>query len=380
MSRGICRYRPMTAAMVAVVAAVALSACGSSGSGSSSGGGSGSARSLLAQTFSSGHSVKSGVLSFALTLTPSGSSTLTTPIQFSISGPFQSRGKGQLPKSDLTIGVSALGRHGSLSVISTGTAGYVGLDGADYQLPAADFQKLESSFATTGTTGSQDAGLSELGINPLHWLTNPSVVGTSTVGGASTTHIRAGVNVSALLADVNTFLAKTASKSTSSTIPTQIPPATAQRISSEVKNATVDIWTGKSDTTLRKLALNVDVPVTGQIATELGGMKSAGIGLTVGYSDLNQSQSIATPSSVQPYADFETKLQSIGQSLAGALSSSGALQGATGSGSSSSGSTGSSGNSGSASSSTAKYTQCIEQANGDVTKMQKCASLLNSGG
>jgi hypothetical protein len=27
-----------------------------------------------------------------------------------------------------------------------------------------------------------------------------------------------------------------------------------------------------------------------------------------------------------------------------------------------------------------KYGQCIQQANGDVGKMQKCASLLGSGG
>jgi hypothetical protein len=27
-----------------------------------------------------------------------------------------------------------------------------------------------------------------------------------------------------------------------------------------------------------------------------------------------------------------------------------------------------------------KYSQCIQQANGDVAKMQNCASLLSSGG
>ena len=86
--RGIRLYGPFIAAIVAVLV---LAACGSS-SGS---GASGNAQSMLKQTFSSSHSVKSGVLGFDLTVNPTGSSTLSTPITFSVSGPFQSRGKRQ---------------------------------------------------------------------------------------------------------------------------------------------------------------------------------------------------------------------------------------------------------------------------------------------
>src|SRR6478752_2239506 len=123
-----------------VVAALALAACGSS----SDTGSSGNAQSLLKQTFASGKPVKSGVLSINLTLNPSGSSTFTSPVSFTISGPFQSRGSGQLPQSNFTIGVSALGRQGQLGIVTTGTAGYVTLRATAYQLPSADFQRLES--------------------------------------------------------------------------------------------------------------------------------------------------------------------------------------------------------------------------------------------
>jgi hypothetical protein len=364
---GIKRLGPFTAAIVAVLA---LAACGSSSSGSGS---SGSAQSLLKQTFSGGHSVKSGVLGFALVFKPTGSSTLTTPITLSLGGPFQSRGGGKLPQSDFTIGVSALGQRGSLGVISTGSAGYVNLQGANYQLPQADFQKLEQSFtAAQSGGGPRSSGLAQLGINPQHWLTNPSVVGTQTVNGDATTHIRAGVDVKALISDLNTFLAKTA-KSTSAGsagVPTQIPQATQQQIAAAVKNATVDVWTGKSDTTLRKLALNLSVPISGAVSTELGGMTSAGISLTVQYSKLNQPQSIATPTGVRPYREFTAKLQSIGQALTGALGASTS----TGSGTATAPSTGSGSAAG-----VSKYSSCIQKANGDVTKMQKCASLLNAG-
>lgn len=353
-----------------VAAALGLAACGSSSSGSSS---SGNAQSLLKQTFASGRPVKSGVLAISFTLTPAGSSTLKGPISFSISGPFQSRGTGKLPESNFTIAISALGRQGRLGIVSTGTGGYVTLNGTAYQLPAADFQRLESSFSSVGGSGQGGGGLSALGINPQDWLTNASVVGSDTVGGAETTHIRSGVNVSALLADVNKLLAK-ASSSSGTKLPTSIPQATQQKIAAAIKHASVDIWTGKSDHVLRKLSLNLTVPVTGQLSTLGGGATSAGIGFTLGYSDVNQPQTIAAPSNIKPYSQFTTKLRS---ALAGIEGSVGG--GALGSG----GSTGSTGSTGSGSTaSTAKiqkYSACIQSAGQDVLKMQKCASILNGG-
>jgi hypothetical protein len=302
---------------------------------------------------------------------------LTTPITLSLGGPFQSRGSGKLPQSDFTIAISALGHRGSLGVISTGTAGYVNLQGTNYQLPRADFQKLEQSFTSAQSSGgSQSPGLAQLGINPQHWLTHPSVVGTETVNGASTTHIRAGVDVNALIADLNSFLAKTAASTASSGIPGQIPQATRQKIAAAIKNATVDVWTGKSDTTLRKLALNLSVPVTGKISTELGGLTSAGVSLIVQYAKLNQPQSIATPTAVHPYSEFTAKLTSVGQALAGALGGSALGSGATSTGSGTA--TATAPGAGSAAGVT-KYSSCIQKAKGDVTKMQKCASLLNGG-
>ncbi len=353
----------------AVAATLVLAACGSSSGGSGS---SGNAQSLLKQTFASGRPVKSGVLGIDFTLNPSGSSTFTSPISFSISGPFQSRGAGKLPQSNFTIAISALGRKGQLGIVSTGTSGYVTLSGTAYQLPSADFQRLESGFSSVGGSGQGGGGLSSLGINPQHWLTNASVVGSDNIGGTDTTHIRAGVNVTALLQDINTLLGK-ASSTTGTKLPSSIPQATQQKIAAAVKNATVDVWTGKSDKVLRKLSLNLNVPVTGRLSTLAGGMTSAGIGFSLQYSAVNQPQTISAPSNVQPYAQFTAKLRSILTGIEGSVG--GSSLGATGA----TGSTGTTGSSGS-SATTAKikkYSQCIQAAGQDVLKMQKCASVLN---
>jgi hypothetical protein len=373
MNSGIRGSRRLGLLLIATIVAVVVAACGSSSTGSSSG----SAQTLLKQTFGNSHNIKSGVLGFTLTVNPSGSSTLTTPITLSLNGPFQSRGTGKLPASDFTIGISALGQHGALGVISTGTNGYVTLQGSSYQLPPADFQRLESSFSSVQSTAgaSGQSGLSALGINPLHWLKRPSIVGNATVGGAPTTHIRAGVDVAALLSDLNKILAKTANSSAASSagIPTTISPATRQKIAATIKNATVDIWTGTSDKTLRKLALDLNLPVSGQFSTLLGGLSSAGIAFSLQYASLNQAQTIPSPTNVRPYSEFTAKLKSVIAALEGSFGAGGLGSPGSSSGQSSSTAAPSS----PTSAKVQKYTGCIQQAAGDVAKMQKCASLLN---
>jgi hypothetical protein len=372
------RKRIALGAVVAALAAVVLSACGSSSTQAPD------ATTLLKQTFSGSHPVHSGNLTFTITVTPSGSNSLSGPIVLSFGGPFQSRGTGKLPESDFKISVSALGRSGSLGILSTGSAGYVTLDGTSYQLPAATFQRFESGFgqiaAPTGSSTNQST-LSKLGINPLEWTVDPTVVGTENIGGADTTHVHAGINVNAFLADLNTLLSKAGSLGVSgaSKIPTSISPATRQKIASEVKTPSFDVWTGNSDKTVRKLAINMTLPVSGKVSTELGGLNSAAIGLTLQYGQLNQPQTITAPTNVRPYSEFQAKTKQLLQEIEGAVSTGGAS--ATGGASVAGGGTATTGSSGSSASKAATaYSKCIQAAAGDATKMQKCASLLTGGG
>lgn len=362
--------------LAGAVLALVIAACGTSTSSSSGSGQAGSAgpQSLLDATFSGSHAVKSGVLDFGLTLTPSGSSTITGPISLGVKGPFQSRGSGHLPESNLAISIDALGHQGKLGIVSTGTAGYVTLKGAAYQLPAAEYQKLASSFAGAG---SGIGGLAKLGIKPLHWLTAPSIVGSDSVAGAPTTHIRAHVNVSALLGDVSTLLAKAAATGATGTtaLPTTLSAATRQKIAAAIRNPTVDIWTGAADHTLRKLAINLNVPVTGTLSRLLGGLSSAQIALTLQYANLNQPQTVATPANVRPFSQFTAQLRRIVGAVQGTLGGGGLGAGAaSGSGSQ----TGTATTSGGAAN-VQKYSACIQKSAGDVTKMQKCATLLQGG-
>ncbi len=364
MQRSIALKRAACGALLLGLVAVVLSACGSS---------SNTATSLLEQTFTGTHAVNSGNLALNLTVNPSGSSTFTGPISIRFGGPFQSMGQGKVPKSNFSVSFSAGGKSASLGILSTGTAGYITFQGASYKLPAATFQKLESSFAgltASPTSKSGASALTKLGIHPLKWLINPRVVGKETMAGTETTHIRSGVNVPAFLNDVNTLLQKASSLGAtgSSGAPSSLSAATRQAIAKAVQNPTVDVWTGSSDKTVRRLSIQLTVALSGQLSTSLGGLRSAQIGLTMQYSNLNQPQIITAPTNPRPFSEFSSRLQSLLGTLQGSLGT-----GTTSSGSSSGVASGSAGGSAQAQS----YGQCIENAQNDIAKMQKCASLIN---
>lgn len=373
-------YRRLGCALlVAAGVALLLSACGSSSPGN--------ARSLLRQTFSGEHKVNSGQLTFSLSVTPTGSSTLTKPITLAFAGPFQSLGTGKLPASDFTVSISAQGHTGALSILSTGTKGYVTMSGVSYQLPTSSFQKLESSFSSIASSGSGSSShksgtLSKLGINPLGWLDNPRVVGSGTVGGAQTTHIRATVDVTNLLRSLSTFLQKAATLGISGTssLSSGLSASTQQRVAGEIKSPSFDLWTGNSDRTVRKLQVGLSLPLTGDISDLLGGSKSAGLSLTLQYADLNQPQKISPPTKVEPYSVFSRKLTALLQEVETAAAS-GALGTTSGSGTSTGASTSGTSTTGETPvGATAAYSQCIAKAGQDVAKMQQCASKLNNGG
>src|SRR5436309_15978674 len=122
------RNRKLRIVTLIAVGVACLAVVGCSGSSGSSG----DATALLKQTFCGKHNVNSGKLNVGLSLDPSGSKTLTSPISLSVSGPFQKQGQGKLPDSDLTVALGALGSSLSLGVISTGGHGYVTLTGSNY--------------------------------------------------------------------------------------------------------------------------------------------------------------------------------------------------------------------------------------------------------
>jgi hypothetical protein len=358
------RLRALIAAVAVLIGALVLSACGGGGkkSSSSSGGSGNDATSLIDQTFSGSHAVKSGKANVEIDVNLKGSGS-PGPISIKLGGPFASQGSKQLPKFNFGLTASVQGQSFNAGLVTDGNSAAVNFQGTNYSIPANVFSQFKQGFdqaeAQAPKKGGGGPSLKDLGIDPLKLVSNPKIVGEETVGGADTTHISSQIDVDQLLNTIDTLLSKAGSlgvPTAGAGVPTHLTDSEKQQVKDAVKSATLDIWTGKDDHTFRKLQLRTS------IAPPKGG--SADVSLSIQLSDLNQPQTITVPKGGKSINDLLSQFGGLGGALGGLGGSSG--------GSGGSGSTGG----GASTQKLQKYESCIQKAGSDLTKAQKCASLL----
>ena len=98
-------------------------------------------------------------------------------------------------------------------------------------------------------------------MDPRKWLTDPRNAGEAKVGDADTIKITGGVDVAALLDDVNTALGKVGELGLAGAgqVPDKITEAQKRQVIDAVKDPRVEIYTGKEDKILRRMVVNVGV-------------------------------------------------------------------------------------------------------------------------
>ena len=88
---------------------------------------------LLKQTFSGDKQVKSGVLDLSLASTPRAPRSCSGPLSLRLTGPFESQGKGKLPKFELAAQrLAERARTSRPASRSTVDKGFVYFQGTDY--------------------------------------------------------------------------------------------------------------------------------------------------------------------------------------------------------------------------------------------------------
>jgi hypothetical protein len=380
--------RPRPLIPILVLAAVTLpglgaAACGSGdGSDSSSGGGGGSEnpQKVIDETFNGNKKVDSGKLNLSMSAKLKGSGataqSLEEPVTIKVVGPFESRGETELPKLDLQLSATGSGQDFSAGAISTGDKGFISYQGKDYAVPDRIFAQYKRNFAQQQKKdrSSNNLDISALGIDPQKWLDHPKIEGDEDIGGAKTTHVSAGVNLAALLDDVNNLLKRTdqlgLTKAQRQQLPAQLSSSTKKQIQDAVKEAKVDVFTGKDDKTLRRLQLAVSFDVPKDLKGQAQGVEGGDVNLTLELVDLNQKQDISAPADARPWSELQQQLGV------------GALGNALGSGSAGGG-TGSTGSAGSGSGLSAgdrkrteRYLKCVQKAK-TPEDVQACGSALN---
>lgn len=349
--------------------ATALSACGGSGDED--------VEALLKETFGPNKPVKSGDLAMGLKLDLKGIQNLNGPVALKLKGPFASQGDNKLPRFDFTATLGASGQNFSAGAVSTGTKGFVKFQGKSYVLTDAIFAQFRKGYEDAQKAGktkdSKNASFQSLGVDPSRWLKDAKKSGEEDIGGAETVHIEAGIDPAKFLEDVSKLLKRASDLGVAGpqreNVPNELTAEQRERIAAAVKNAEMDLWTGKDDKTLRKIALVVDLEVPKDQQQATRGLQSGRITFDLTIAELNEDQQVTEPKGARPLAELQ---EQFGQLLGGGA---GGGSGATPPPAAPS-PPGASGGAGASD----EYLQCLQKAGEDVAKVQACADLLRPSG
>ncbi len=358
------RLAPSLLGLLALVAAFA--GCGGSGN---------DAQDVLKETFGKNREIRSGQLGISLGIAANGGKSASqasqTPISLKVTGPFETLGPNKPPEFDLLVLISAAGQQRSMGAVSTGGKGYIRYGGTAYAVPPAVFAQFLKGFPQgIAGTANGNKSVGGLGINPSKWLKDPKLEGDQRIAGVDTRHVSAKIDISQFVGDLSGLLQQAAGNGQAQrAAPAALTAQQKRQLADSIKSATVDVWSGKDDKTLRKMAVVLDLKSPAGQASTAGA--SGTLSFTVTFSNLNKAQRILQPANAGSYAQLQAKLKQLG---VGQLGSSGTSPGTS---AQTAGATQSAGTTQGQDAKAQSYTDCISKAGGDVQKAQQCADLLN---
>jgi hypothetical protein len=356
------RIRALILIALALALGLVVAACGGDGGDSGE-----DPQQVLQDTFNNEQSIDSG--SFDLNITVDAEGDQGGSFEGSLGGPFQSE-EGKFPQVDLNADIkldtSAQDFSGSAGLTSTGEAAFVSFQDTDYEVPQELFDQFSSSYQQlqrqSQSQGEQGNNLlSSLGIDPTSWLTDLSNEGTEDVEGTETVHISGQADVPKLVEDIKK-IAQNAPNLGQQVTPQQLDQL--NQLTSIIKSADFDVYSGESDDLLRKIDANLELTPPAGTA---GAPDSVTLELSLTISDVNEPQTISAPTGAQPLANllqqFGIDPSQLGGALRGGLGAGGALPQSGGSQAAPSGDA------------SQAYLQCLQQAQGEAA-ISECAQLL----
>lgn len=321
---------------------------------------------VLRQTFGEEKKVRSGVLDVSLRINASGLAALSGPVTASLRGPFASTGPTELPRFAFEGQFSAGGQTLKAGATSTGTNGYLHLQGQNYELGEELYEQFKKGYAEQAKKSeSENPGISfkALGVDPRRWLRDATYEGKEEVGGAESLHIKSGIDVPALLEDVNRILAR-APELQEGQAAQELTAEQRKSIADAIEDAEVELWTGEEDKILRRLNVRIDFEIPEQAREQVQGLTGGTIQLDVKIGDINSEQQFPVPENPGTFQEFLAAVSG-GTATPGQpeLGGEPAPEGSGGGGG------GGAGGGGSA------YDKCVEEAGADIAKLQECAAL-----
>lgn len=291
---------------------------------------------------------------------------LADPIKIEAEGPFRTN-KDKLPSSDIELRVgSGGGQTISSGVLTTGDHVFVKFQDVYYEQPPAQVRKTNEAIAERSKRGGQS--LNELGLDPRSWIAEAEDKGDTRAAGTDTHHVSGTLDVEALMRNLNKFIGNSAAAlgGGDKTTP-RLTRADIRELGEAVKDPHFDVYIGKNDDTIRRVAARLEFDIPEADRDSLGGLKGGSITFSVELRNVNGNQQIEAPSHSRP-------LSKLTNSLGGAL---GALGADAGSPDDSSSGDGSGSDDSADTDQFQRYAKCLDKAKSDDTEqLQRCADLL----
>jgi hypothetical protein len=237
-------------------------------------------------------------------------------VDVNLSGPFQSRGKEQLPELDMTAeakgSVKGEDVNFEAGLVLVPHKAYVSYEGTDYEVDSTTFSFIESAIeqaqtesgakgGTAGATECQEAAAGKFSAGDF--VDNLTNEGGADVGGTSTTKVSGDLNVGGALEAVTELLELPACKSQLEAAgPLQLNELeSAQgKIEQALKSAHADVYVG-DDNIIRRVSAQFE------IAPE-GSGEEVSVELDLSLNGVNEGQEISTPEGAKPLNDLFQKL------------------------------------------------------------------------
>lgn len=224
------------------------------------------------------------------------------PIHLGLDGVVDSTGSAADVNVSVTLGKSPL----EAEVRTGGGKTWIQIDGKWYDLPANALSSTTgTALPSSATTSNLDAGkiLAAIG-DPAKLLDNASV-SSDKVEGIDSDKVSGDVNIEGL-ASAAANISKSMGTSTTAA-PTQAElDKTVAQLKKIVNKAHVDLWVGKSDHKVHRVAFSVDAAM--DAATKASsGIDSATVNLDVTTVDAS-APDVSAPSSVGTPAEFQAAL------------------------------------------------------------------------
>jgi len=292
------RARYLILALLASLA-VGLLAAGCGGDDSSSE----DAQALLEKAF--GKEVNSGDLEIDAEAQIDGLASLAGPLTFSMSGPFKTEDRRQVPVLDWDISAQGAGQELDAGLIVAEDNAFVEYGGESYEVGPELFGQIQEQYARQRP--EEEPTLRSYGIDPATWLEEPRVEDGEDIGGDPTRVVTGSVDVEKVVRDLYSLTRSDAFRrqleSQGQTVPEVPEPSDEDidKIVEAVDRLELEVNVDEQDT-LRRLALDADFTVPE--GTGDGQIKGGSLSFAFTLNEVGVEPQIEVPSDPRPLTEL----------------------------------------------------------------------------